>query len=134
MTETDTAFLTSAGGKEFSGKKLFPFTPQRQAVAAEMGLQWGFTARYKPQSLFRDSIIVVWLCSVTAARVDDAEGDAKAAMRDAYKWAEKQGIGLGTKAFESAHALFFEIVKEVRESRGEPIMPHDPGGDDPGEQ
>lgn len=125
------AFLASAG-KTFDGATLSPLTPQRQAVAAEMGMKFGSVARYQMGYLFRDTIIVVWLCAQTAERVDEAEIEPREAMKAAYEWAEEKGINLNSPMFHEAHSVFLAMMKELKDSRGKPRIEH-AADDDEGE-
>lgn len=128
--EPTKAFLSSAG-KVFAGVTLAPLTLQRQVCAAEMGLRRGFAAKYGIPNLLKDSIIVLWLCSIPESgkdwSVDRVEIEPEKAMKAAYAWAKTKGIGINTKAFNEAWPIFHEIMLEVENSRAEPIMDkHEP--------
>lgn len=123
MSDDPTKTFLASAGKKFAGQDLHPLTKQREIVACEMGLKFGFVARYRPQYFLRDTIITLWLCSVDEKRVDQAEYEPEAAMKDAHKWAEKMGIGIDTPRFAEGYALFTAMMKEVQESRGEPVIP-----------
>ncbi len=110
--------------------KLEPLTKQREVVACDMGLRFGFVTSYRPQYFLRDTIIVLWLLSIPVSAkkgwtVDQAEEDPKAAMREAMKWAETKGIGIDTPAFSEGYSIFMETMKEAQAARGEPILPAD---------
>lgn len=114
--------------RTFAGQTLQPLTKQREVTACQMGLQFGFVARYKAQYFLRDTIIVLWLCSIPVAAekgwtVDRAETDTEGAIREAYAWAAKVGIGIDTPAFSEGYKLFTEMMREVQAQRGEPIIP-----------
>lgn len=121
-------------GKRFDN--LQPLTKQREVVACDMGLRFGFTANYRAQYFLRDTIIVLWLRSIMVSEtpgkknpnpwsVDRAEEDPKGAMREALKWAGTKGIGIDTPAFSEGYAIFMECMKEAQAAKGEPILPTD---------
>ena len=45
--------------RTFAGKTLHPLSKQREVTACQMGLHFGFVARYKAQYFLRDTIIVL---------------------------------------------------------------------------
>jgi hypothetical protein len=126
----------------FAGVKLEPMTPQREVVAAEMGLRWGFVSPYVRQYLLRDSVIVVWLRSipveaVTNAQqwcVDRAEVEPYEAMREAMVWAGKKGIRINAAPFKEATAILVSTMTEIAKATGEPAdAPEPEPPDDSGE-
>lgn len=113
----------------FAGIKLEPMTKQREVVAAEMGMKWGFVVTYRPQFYLRDTIIVVWLRAIqvetsTASGwcVDRAEVEPDEAMKEAFKWATKMNIGINSLRFDEAWRIFVDTMRQIREAKGEPII------------
>ncbi len=116
--------------RTFAGAKLEPFTKQREVVACEMGLRFGFVSKYRSQYFLRDTIIVLWLRSIPVEikkgwSVDRAESEPEAAMKAALEWATKKGIGVDSKPFSEGYAIFMATMKEIQEAKGEPIIPAD---------
>jgi hypothetical protein len=110
-------------GKNFSGVKLFPVTPQRQEIAAAMGIRAGFVTKYKDQFFLQDIRIMLWLCSVDEKRLDEAELDIDKATKDSREWAKRMGIGINNPAYTEGVKVFSEIYSEIINSRAEPIIP-----------
>lgn len=126
----------------FAGVKLEPMTKQREVVAAEMGMRWGFVGTYRPQYYLRDTIIVIWLRTIPVEIrplnlqygagevkgwcVDRAEVAPDEAMRAALVWAEKMKIGIRSPRFqEEAFPIFVHTMKQIEEAKGEPIVSGD---------
>jgi len=143
-TQADKDFLTS-GSKKWGEQLLQPFTPQRQAIASEMGMHWPHVDRKDFVTLtiqneagedvnllhyrqsFKDSVIAVWLCLQPSCR--EYEADAEAAMALAWAWAESEGISRTNSKGASALALWLTITNEVSRSIGKPEIKGDTGSD-----
>lgn len=113
----------------FAGRKLEPMTKQREVVAAEMGMRWGFVGKYIPQYFLRDVIIATWLRTLPVEAkekqpwsVDRAEVAPDEAMKTAMAWAEKMGIAIKSERFREAHAIFMETVRQIAAVKGEPVI------------
>lgn len=116
----------------FAGIKLEQMTKQREVVAAEMGLRWGFVGTYRTQFYLRDSIIFTWLRTIPAEAkdkkpwsVDRAEMVPDEAMKAALEWAGKVGISINSARFKEAWAIFLDTTRQIREAKGEPISDDD---------
>jgi hypothetical protein len=114
----------------FAGAKLEPMTPQREVVAAEMGMHWGFEENYRKQFYLRDTIIVLWLRSIpveaTKAQpwsVDRAELESESAMKEALSWAGRVGLRLNSKLWQPAWNIFLRTVLDIRNATGVPVIP-----------
>lgn len=146
----------------FKGVALQPFTPQRQSVALEMGMRYGFISEEdqvkikvevpieKPKKgqpktetveitvykqMFKDAAIVVWLCLQNGSRVFKAERRPDEAASEMWKWAEANGIGLGTPMAEICNSHFMSIMGEIAAAKTMPVPNHpgDGGEDDEGD-
>lgn len=131
------AFLSSSG-HDFAGIELGPFTPQRQAVASEMGMVWPWTkeedlvtftvvVKKKPVTIthyrqsYKDSVIAVWLCAQPNSRVDRAERKPEEAMSEAWGWAKKIGLNQNSQLAGEALTIWIQITNELAESKGDPV-------------
>lgn len=116
--------------KTFAGEPLHPMTKQREVVAADMGLRYGFSVDYKPSYFLRDTIIVLWLCTIPAESeksggwsVDKCEMEPGLAVREALAWAARAGVGIKTDRFMEGYQIFRAIMQELQASAGVPVMP-----------
>lgn len=113
---------------EFAGVKLHPMTKQRELVACEMGLRYGFMgSHYVRQYFLRDVIIVTWLRSIPAESekkwsVDRAETEPAEAMKEAMAWAKRVGIGINSAPFHAAFDMFIKEMEAIKNAKGEPII------------
>lgn len=117
---------------------LQPMTKQRECVAAEMGMKWGFTFPYRVQSYLRDVIIFLWLRTIPVEAkkgwsVDQAESNPAGAMKEALGWATTKAIGLDSPAFFEGWRIFTATMKEIQAAKGDPIIPADTKRPDPDE-
>jgi hypothetical protein len=149
-TQADTDFLRS-GGNKWGEVVLQPFTPQRQALASEMGMKWPHLDRKDFVQLvvtgedgedinvthyrqsFKDSIVAVWLC--LQPDCTPLESDPAQAMQDAWKWAEQEGISQNSMKFSEALVIWMKITNEISRAIGKPVIKGDneSDGELPGE-
>lgn len=128
MRKPTKAKAPAAEKSPFEQINFFPLTKQREVAAVDMGLKYGFVASYQRQFVFRDTIIVLWLCTIPAEgaatwTVDRAEREPDSARKEAYKWAESVGIGIASNAFAEAQVKFVEMMQEVKKAKGVPVLP-----------
>lgn len=157
-TTPEKAFVRSDGGYELFGTMLpHPFTPERRAAAACMGLRYGFVneedvttqtvevtvpaegkkkAHKKkveittyPQQ-FSDLSFVLWLMSVPSSRAMRAERKPAEARSEAFAWAAAQGIGLQNERFWQASGVFFKVMDDINASTGIPVPADGEGSED----
>lgn len=122
------------------GIKLEPWTPARVIAAQSMGMlypqigkegwdQFKRTQTY-PGSL-KDTIICLWLCSVDAERVDDADRGPQEAYSDARAWANRLGIHvIDSIPYWRAYRKFSDIMGEVNSASTRPAKVLKDEGDD----
>lgn len=108
----------------FAGITWQPMTVQRQMLACEMGLRYGFVFPYAPSKyLLKDTIIWLWVASLPLPLVDRAETSIEWAGKQSREWAAKVGIGVGTPAFQEGWHLFIDQYNAIVDSKGHPVMP-----------
>jgi len=155
--QADTAFTRSEGNVLF-GTILEPFTIERQVAATLMGMRFGFvdqddivTIRQEVKAkgkktqvveaklyrqVFRDLVLVLWLCSVKSSEAFKAQRKPEEAERKAFTWANKHNINLGSEPYNEALRVFFEIMTDIQNSKSVPVPRDESEGDDdepPGE-
>lgn len=124
------------------GTKLYPWTPARMIAAQAMGLLFPDIGKegwdqYRRTKLYsgavRDTIIVLWLCTIDENAVDEADAAPQDAYKRAKAWATALGIHDRNKdAFWQAYAKFSAIVTEVDEAITTPkVEPGEEADDDP---
>lgn len=142
-------------GHEFNGKELNPFTVNCQIAAMEMGLKYGNASEddivtikrtvkkgkktevqdasiYR--QLFRDVIIVLWLCTLRNSDVKRAQRKPDEAIDQAVEWAAESGITLRSAQYGEAANIFVSIMSEIEDSKSVAV-PRETGGEEspPGE-
>lgn len=159
-----TKAVVRSQGHSFQGKDLNPFTVDRQIAAAEMGLRYGYvsdsdrvsitqttsrevgkgknrkvvqeqTTMEVYRQMFRDIIIVLWLCTIKASDVQRAQRKPDEASSKATKWAQDQGISLLSPAYTEAAVTFFAIMSDIENSRAVGVSDDDDNDEEspPGE-
>jgi hypothetical protein len=149
------AFVSSAG-HTFDGHELYPFTPQRESVAEQMGMVWpwftdadkivfeveapdektGKATKFPVthyRGSFKDSVIALWLCAQGESRVDRAERKPDEAMSEAWAWAKKIGLHKNSPKAGEALLVWIAMTNEVAESQAVPVPKHSASdtGDEP---
>lgn len=108
----------------FSDSMLRPWTISRHSVAIALGC--GLARAVGPfvsefletgsyDNVLRDVIIVLYLSSIDddAVIAIDSRLNAKAVMKDAYAWAERNGLEYGSSGFVSGVQVLDKILKGV---------------------
>jgi hypothetical protein len=135
----DLTIRNQAGGREFKGKPLQPWTPMRQAAAQRMGLRYGRVPQAEIESfqqtgaydgLFADAVMSVWLCLQNNSRVMKAYRLPDEAFIEAMNWADKEHIIYPSATAGELALKFLEIVSDVgrvtgsyKEPSGSPRRP-----------
>jgi hypothetical protein len=118
----DITIRNQAGGREFKGKPLQPWTSMRQATAQRMGLRYGRIPQAEIESfqqsgvydgLFADAVMSVWLCLQNNTRVMRAYRLPDEAFLEAMNWAEKEEIVYPSADAGELAVKFLEIVSDV---------------------
>jgi hypothetical protein len=156
--QADQTFAQSAAGYELFGKKLEPFSAMRQAAASNLGLRFGLVdeadifsinietvkkgEKTKQElqlynQLYADCVYVLWLCSVPISRVLRALRKLDEARKDAFTWADDNGMEINSPVYYEGVSIFFQIMIAVVSSTSKPKAVtqtiDDEGEDDPNE-
>jgi len=126
----EVAFIQSQN-LEFDGVKLQAYSPMRVVAAQAMGLHHGRVdsagmEQFERVAVYpgavRDVCVVLWLCSIQDDREIDMAARAPVhAAKLAIEWGTSHGIiNPSSDKFSDAFALFFKIMKHLKESYGTP--------------
>lgn len=155
-----TKAVSRSRGHSFGGADLAPFTIDRQIAAAEMGLKFGYVSEEDRvvmtrtvtrkvgkgksarevseqerteiyRQLFRDVILVLWLCSVKNSEALRAQRKPEEAMQKATKWAAAQGLSLLSPTYTEAAMVFFAIMADIENSRAVGVPAEEGDDEDP---
>ncbi len=110
--------------------KLKPWTPSRVIAGQNMGLLYprigkeGFDQFQRTKmypGCLKDTIIVLWLCTLNDEAVEDADRSPQDAYRQSQIWASGRGIHkIDSDEFWAAYNLFSGIMNEVDHSATKP--------------
>lgn len=132
------ATIRESYANKWNDTLLQPFTPQRSALALEMGMTWPLIKeedKYETNILhegkkvkffnyrqsFKDSIIALWVCLQFQERIDDAERDLSSAKTECWAWAEREEIKPGSERAGLAYAALMGIISQMLTTQGKPI-------------
>lgn len=140
MPEHEAAFVRAKAGFELFGNPLFKYSASRKVAAQAMGLLYPFVGeggsrQIESTGLYpgctKDTIIVLWLCSIKDT-IDLSKEEVKArawspsravisppaALEAAMEWGEQVGICDSSDAkFLEAYQTFMAIVTGVEASK-----------------
>jgi geranylgeranyl pyrophosphate synthase len=143
IKKADATFAETVAGYELFGKVLEPFSAMRQAVASNLGLRFGIVdeadiynitvqnvkdGKKTPaeiqlyNNLYADCIYVLWLCSVPSSRVLRALRKQDEARKDAFAWADDNGMQINSLAYYEGVAIFFQIMIAVVTATSKPKL------------
>lgn len=121
------AFLRS-GSYEWNGKPLHPFSAMRYAAAWECGLRFGRLSESQQKELtgtgfydglYKDTCLVLYLCAADEIEVQRAFRYPDEVLKDAFEWADQNGIVAMTETFFAAASIFYDMMKDLESSQSE---------------
>lgn len=126
----DTAFQR-CDSYTFNGKSLYPMTPERWVAAQCCGLAYGTDEMKRGASmgeggmfyskLYFDTILCVYLCTVSGPDVRLAFRDPDALVEASMAWANAAKIRPGNVRGKEALAVFSSMLEDLTASEGMPI-------------
>ena len=121
----------------FDGQALHPWTIARHSVAMTLGCKLitavgPFVSEFLDcgnySNIYRDVVIVLWLCSLDAEQVIEVDGaEVPKSIQRAYAWAEENGVEYGGPAYLEGVKLLDRILKQILASffeveQSEPVV------------
>jgi len=107
----------------FRKEALHPWTIARHSVAMTLGCKLitsvgpfvtEFLDSGNYSNVYRDVVIVLWLCSLDADEVILADGaEVSESIRKAYSWAEENGVEYGGAAYLEGVKILDRILKQI---------------------